>query len=252
MPAHPAIVSVQNFVDVQLLRRSRGGAARPTLERSRTSTSHPYALGGRVRCGYCQRRMEGAARRWGTYYRCVARTLVPGSPVLAGHPKSVYLPEVAVLGPVNRWLGDLFDPDNLDRTVAALVASQGGDPGRTAAGQRLKEAETRLRRFQAAIAAGIDPAALVDAINQALALRTAAQNELDCRSAPMSLTEADVRALVGALGDIGDALNRAEPTMLGSLYEALRMEAVYDAEARVVTVTIRPAHVAKTCVRGGT
>ena len=49
----------------------------------------------------------------------------------------------------------------------------------------------------------------------------------------MSLT--DVRAMVGALGDIGDALNRAEPTMLGSLYEALRMEAVYDAEARVVT-----------------
>jgi DNA invertase Pin-like site-specific DNA recombinase len=252
VPAHPAIVSVQNFVDVQLLRRSRGGAVRPTLERSRTNTSHPYALGGRVRCGYCQQRMEGAARRWGTYYRCVARTLVPGSPVLAGHPKSVYLPEVAVLGPVNQWLGDLFDPDNLDRTVAALVASQGGDPGRTAAGQRLKEAETRLRRFQAAIAAGVDPAALVDAINQALALRTAAQDELDCRSAPMSLTEADVRAMVGALGDIGDALNRAEPTMLGSLYEALRMEAVYDAEARVVTVTIRPAHVAKTCVRGGT
>jgi hypothetical protein len=58
--------------------------------------------------------------------------------------------------------------------------------------------------------------------------------------------------MVGALGDIGEALNRAEPTMLGSLYEALRMEAMYDAEARVVTVTIRPAHVTKTCVRGGT
>jgi hypothetical protein len=26
------------------------------------------------------------------------------------------------LGPVNGWLGELFDPDNLDRTVAALVA----------------------------------------------------------------------------------------------------------------------------------
>ena len=38
------------------------------------------------------------------------------------------------------------------------LASQGGDPGRTAAGQRLKEAETRLRRFQAAIAAGATPA----------------------------------------------------------------------------------------------
>jgi hypothetical protein len=53
--------------------------------------------------------------------------------MLAGHPKTGYLPEMAIVGPVNRWLGELFDPDNLDRTVAALVASQGGDPRRTAA-----------------------------------------------------------------------------------------------------------------------
>lgn len=86
VPAHPAIVSVQNFIDVQLLRRSRGGAARPTLERSSLKASRPYVLGGRIRCGCCQRRMEGAARRWGTYYRCVARTLIPGSPALARHP----------------------------------------------------------------------------------------------------------------------------------------------------------------------
>ena len=80
----------------------------------------------------------------------------------------------------------------------------------------------------------------------------AAKDELNNASAPLFLDTADVRAMVGALGDIGEALSRAEPTMLGSLYEALRREAVYDAEARVVTVTIRPAHVAKTCVRGGT
>ena len=252
VPAHPAIVSVQDFVDVQLLRRSRGGAARPALERSRMTTSHRYVLAGRVRCGYCQRRMEGASRRWGTYYRCAARTLVPGSAALATHPKSVYLPEMAIVGPVNTWLGELFDPDNLEKTVAALVASQGGDPGRAAVGQRLKDAETRLRRFQAAIAAGVDPAAMVDAINQAQALRAAAQDELNNRSAPATLTPMDIHAMVDALGDIGEALNRAEPTMLGSLYETLRLEAVYDADDRVVTVTIRPGHVVSACVRGGT
>ena len=58
--------------------------------------------------------------------------------------------------------------------------------------------------------------------------------------------------MVGALGDIGEALSRAEPRLLASLYKGLRMEAVYDAEARVVTVTIRPAHVVSACVRGGT
>jgi hypothetical protein len=116
----------------------------------------------------------------------------------------------------------------------------------------LKDAETRLRRFQAAIAAGIDPAAIVDAINQAQAQCAAAQQELNNASVPAFLSTADVRAMVGALGDIGEALSRAEPSLLGSLYEALRMEAVYDAEARVVTVTIRPSRVASACVRGGT
>jgi len=141
VPAHPAIVSVQDFIDVQLLRRSRGRAAPHTLERSRTKTSPPYALGGRIRCGYCQRRMEGAARQWGHLLpmcRADAGTRLAGT---TSHPKTVYLPEVAVLGPVNRWLGELFDPDNLDRTVAALVASQGGDPRRTAVEQSLKDAE---------------------------------------------------------------------------------------------------------------
>jgi hypothetical protein len=196
--------------------------------------------------------MEGAARRWGTYHRCAARTLVPGSAALATHPKSVYLREIAVLGPVNKWLGELFDPDNLDSTVAALVASQGGDPGRTAVEQRLKDAQTRLRRFKAAIAAGVDPAAMVDAINQAQAQHAAAQDELNNRSAPATFTATDVKAMVDTLGDIGEALNRAEPTILGLLYEALRLEAVYDADDRVVTVTIRPPHVASACVRGGT
>jgi hypothetical protein len=131
------------------------------------------------------------------------------------------------------------------------VGSGAAAAGATTA-QRLKDAETRLRRFQAAIAAGIDPAAVVDATNQAQAQRVAAQDELNSASAPASLTAADIRVMVAALGDIGEALSRAEPTMLDSLYEALRMEAVYDADARVVTVTIRPAHVASASVRGGT
>jgi hypothetical protein len=43
-------------------------------------------------------------------------------------------------------------------TVGSGAAAAGATTG-----QRLKDAETRLRRFQAAIAAGIDPAAVVDA-----------------------------------------------------------------------------------------
>jgi hypothetical protein len=46
-----------------------------------------------------------------------------------------------------------------------------------AEGKRLADAEARPRRFQAAIASGVDPAALVDAINEAQAQRAAARAE---------------------------------------------------------------------------
>ncbi|WP_229373464.1 recombinase family protein [Umezawaea beigongshangensis] len=82
-PAHPAVVTVEEFVEAQLLRRSRaagGLAASRKLERGPKATKRPYPLRGRVRCAYCSRRMEGTPRKTRTYYRCSARTLVPGSP----------------------------------------------------------------------------------------------------------------------------------------------------------------------------
>lgn len=101
--------------------------------------------------------MDGAPRKSGTYYRCDARKLVPGSPVLATHPKNVYLPEAVVLNALNGWLGQAFGRENRDATVAALLASQGGlvVDGRDAATKRLDAAEAKLRRLSAAIEAGV-------------------------------------------------------------------------------------------------
>jgi DNA invertase Pin-like site-specific DNA recombinase len=184
-PAHPAIVSVEEFTDVQLLRRGRaagGLAASRKLERGPRATKRVYALLHRVRCGYCSRRMEGTPRAERIYYRCAARSMVPGAAALDGHPKNVYLPEAAVLGPLNTWIGELFDRKNVDRTVAALVASQGRDSGkptaRHAMKKRLGEAESRLRKLRAAIEAGVNPAALVESINEAQAQRAAARAQL--------------------------------------------------------------------------
>lgn len=80
------------------------------------------------------------------------------------------LREYDVVEPLNAWIGSLFARKNVDRTVAALVASAGTSDQkgtREAAKTRLADAEARLRRFQEAIAAGIDPAAVVDVINDA-------------------------------------------------------------------------------------
>lgn len=162
-PAHPAIVSVQEFTEAQLRRRSRaagGMRGRAKLERTRTRGTRPYALRGRMRCGLCLRKMHGAViRQQETYYQCLARTLAPGSEALADHPRTVNLREDEALKVLNEWLSYLFARRNVDRTVAELVASQGAQSqtsDREAAKKRLTEADAKLRRFQDAIAAGID------------------------------------------------------------------------------------------------
>lgn len=64
------------------------------LERTRTTGTRPYLLQGLMRCGICDRRMQGAMiRKDHVYYRCLARTLAPGSTALADHPKTVNLRE---------------------------------------------------------------------------------------------------------------------------------------------------------------
>lgn len=199
--------------------------------------------------------MEGTPRGKRIYYRCSARSLVPGSPALKDHPKNVYLPEAAVIGPLNQWLGKLFAPEHVDQTVAALVASQHQSNGnvhsaRDAAKTRLDAAETRLRRLQAAIEAGADPGAFVEAINEAQSQRAAARAELDGTPAPDALTDAEVYAMIDSLGNVGEALNEAKPEDVEKLYDALRLELMYYAPDRAVDVTIQPARGGSVRVRG--
>jgi hypothetical protein len=167
-PAHPAMVSVETFTDAQLVRRARaagGLAARRKLERGRRSTARPYPLRGRVRCGYCARRMEGSPRGDRLYYRCAARSIVPGAPILATHPKNVYLAESAIVDPINAWIGGLFAPDRREDTVRRLLDADAtrADTAQPAAAEKaVADAEQRLRRLHAAIEAGVDPIALVE------------------------------------------------------------------------------------------
>lgn len=258
-PAHPQIVSVEAFTQTQLLRRSKSAGGLRTArkqERSGRATVQPYRLRGRLRCSLCNRKMEASPRAHGLYYRCPARTLAPGSPVLAQHPRAVYVREAVICGPLNAWVATLFHPQNRDRTVQALVDSQGGPPGGTSVEQarrRLAAADTRLRRHHAAIEAGVDPAALVEPINQAQAERAAARAELDATPAEHDLTLHDAEAMIDQIGDIGEALARAEPLHAMELYDAMRLQLVYDPTARTVDVTIQPVRrVNSVCVRGGT
>ena len=245
-PAHPAIVSVEDFTQAQLLRRAKAAGGLRTArkaERSGRATKHACLFRGRIRCAVCSRKMEASPRAHGMYYRCPARTLAPGSPVLESHPPAVYLREDPVRDAVNGWIGQLFNRENVDRTVAALVASQDspdiGSPGREMGKKRLADAEARLRRFQEAIASGVDPVALVDVINEAQRERTAARAELEGAPAPNLLTDAEVYAMVDSLGDVGSALSRAKPDSLANLYTGIDLQIRYEPAENVADVSVR-------------
>ncbi|GLY71235.1 recombinase family protein [Amycolatopsis taiwanensis] len=229
--AHPEIISVEDFTEAQLLRRTKaaGGlrTARKT-ERGRRPTKRTYLFRGRIRCATCGRKMEGSPRAHGMYYRCPARTLAPGSAALADHPPTVYLREDPLVEAVNGWLGRLFAQENVDQTVAELVASQEGGrtrpSGREAAKDRLDAAEAKLRRFQAAIEAGVDPAALVEAINEAQSQRAAARAELDNAPTPNTISDAEVYAMIDSLGDVAEALANPKRESLENLYAAVDLQ----------------------------
>ena len=105
--------------------------------------------------------------------------------------------------------------------MAALLASQQGaeqSSGGEAARKRLADAEARIRKFQAAIAAGVDPAALVEMINAAQAERAAAQAEINNTPAPDLMDAAEVYARLDMLGDVPAKLNAASPEGLADVY----------------------------------
>jgi len=92
----------------------------------------------------------------------------------------------------------------------------------------------------------------VEAINDAQAQRAAAPAEIDGTTVPGGLTKAEVHAMIDSLGDVSRALRQADPAGLEQLYEALRLEMIYDAPARALDVTVQPTPGVSVRVRGPT
>ena len=55
------------------------------------------------------------------------------------------------------------------------------------------------------------------------------------------LTDAEVYVMIDTLGDVGNALSSANSDNLRKLYEQLRLELIFDGDARTAEVTIRPS-----------
>ena len=156
---------------------------------------------------------------------------------------------------LNEWIGRLFVPDHRDETVDLLLASAGVTGAEPAPGGKVKtkitEASTKLRRLQDAIKAGVNPAALVDAINEAQAELEAAEAERALQPDARTITRAEVYAMIDYLGNVGAALKRGDPAELQRLYEGLRLEIIYHSDQKAAEAVIRLGRDSER-VRGGT
>ncbi|MFI6225165.1 hypothetical protein ACIBEH_31780 [Nocardia salmonicida] len=227
-----------------LLRRQRSGISnrsRAHLERTRPiNTANAYLYRGKIYCEICNRKMLGETLRQSIYYRCRARTLAPGSSVQAAHPPTVNLREADIIEPIDDWLSTLLHPEHLDRTITALLDAQedhGTDARRTALIGRIEQAQTRIGRHLAAIEAGVDPQAVVDALNSAQADKAAAQVELNNLPKEEKFTETEFRKLIGSRGDVRLILAGGAPEHKQELYNALTLQVRYAHLERRVTIS---------------
>jgi hypothetical protein len=74
---------------------------------------------------------------------------------------------------------------------------------------------------------GVDPTALVEAINEAQAERLASRAALDNLPAPVEVDVAEIYAAIDSIGDVSAALRGHAPTRLEELYEAIDLQVRY-------------------------
>ena len=147
-----------------------------------------------------------------------------------------------------------FDHGWNSAATSCIASSSGADtaPGVRSGRYCSTAAKTRMRRLQLSIEAGVESAAVADALNRALEEREAARADLDRVPTTNVLTEKKIAEIIDGLGNVAELLNRADPSELAALYAALRLEMVYNAAAKIVGVSIRPTGRGSDRVRGGT
>jgi site-specific DNA recombinase len=211
-----------------------GGGPVASGPRPDRTTNPRYALRGLMWCGACGRRMQGShVRRPGgaerIHYRCVLNTDYPDAP----HARSVAVAEARILPPLDAWLGQLFAPERLDDTIAAILAAAGEVPAAPLelrrAQARAKEARQALDRYIAGLRAGVDPALVAEQTRQEQKALAAAEATIAAfASRPgAQINEEALRRLLGSQAAMGDLLAVATPAERRQIYAEAGIHLTY-------------------------
>lgn len=235
---HEPLISVDLFERARE-QRSLAGRRAATVRPRRKNT---YVLSGLVRCGVCERRMQGIWAHDRAYYRC--RFPAEYADAQGRHDRSVNVREEAILPGLDRWLAAVFDPEHIDETCEALAAAADrgsvDDARVQAAKAKIADCDSRLDRYRAALEAGTDAALVGRWIAEVRAERIAAERQLvDAAPAP-KLTKNEIKALVASLHDMVAVLAEADPADKATVYAELGISMTYHPDGRVL-VESRPA-----------
>ncbi len=234
---HPPLVDDDTFAQVKARYAAR--KLDPSGPREPKRTRHPYQLRGRMRCGICQRRMQGSWNNGKPHYRCV----YPDQYALANHvhhPRSVYVREELIVPHLDRWLARAFTPPRLPVTIAALTAAQDDDTdiGRDAdlaqARKAVADCDAKLERYRLALEAGTDPALVARWTAKANTERAAAQARLRTTTDRQRMTEQEISDIVTVMGDIVTVLAEADPADKAEIYTQLGLQVIYEPGAHRV------------------
>ncbi|MDQ2812569.1 MAG: zinc ribbon domain-containing protein [Actinomycetota bacterium] len=247
-PAHPLIISEDDFAHAQAVMAGRGSKT----QHKPHSRPPAYALRGVLHCGLCGRKMSAQMNNNQVYYRC----RFPAEYALANHvdhPKTVYVREADVLGHVDGWLAELFGEEEIDTTVNQLAeqAGQLEDPAAqtraAAALARVADHDAQIARYRASIDAKGDPAVIGPWIAETQAKKVAAQAEIRAATGRRQMTRDEIEAVVTALGAIARVVQAADPADKADIYAKLRLTLTYQPEEKLVQAIIKQG---LTCAKG--
>jgi hypothetical protein len=153
------------------------------------------------------------------------------------------------------WLLRHFDPENVDATIAAMVAAQAPDDAaaaRTEAARRkIVDCDSRLDKYRAALEAGADPVVVGGWIAEVQAERLQAEREIGETVQSRPLKEVEVRALVESVraGLVG--LAKAPPTQKAAMYATMGLRLTYHPDTGELDIESRPDACTQVRVGGG-
>jgi hypothetical protein len=256
-PVHEPLIPKWLYDELAARRHAHRGSRDGTDPNSHPSTQRTYLLRGRVRCA-CGRRMLGHHHANGyAYYRCYPAGNNRGRPDKhAGHPKTIYLREDALLDAITEFYTErLFGPDR-----AALLAADIADTDHHAthalAAERakLERQLTDITRRQDSLLRQAQTADPDDPFSRAL---RASYNELDAnKNTTLALIAdldarvaehpdppgADTAALIDELSQLTLRLRDAPQPLLANLFQVTQLTVQHHDDNRATITATLPAH----------